>query len=124
MTLRILAVLFALRALTDVVKPMLAGSGVVFLGKLWTGVANDVLAPVLGIALLVYAFSIWTMRRFALPLGIAYAGLVAVNVFLFPVFQGLPRGFSVVGYVAFGVIGIGASVAAVWLLGRHRVELT
>ena len=47
--LRILAVLIGLRALTDVFKPLGAGSGLVFFGKMQSGTANLILAPLVGV---------------------------------------------------------------------------
>ena len=70
-TLRVFAILIALRALTDVLKPLGAGSGFVFFGKFLTGAACYVLAPIVGVVMLIYAYGLWQLRRFAMPMGIA-----------------------------------------------------
>jgi hypothetical protein len=122
--LRVFAILIALRAVTDVLKPLGAGSGFVFFGKFLTGTACYVLAPIVGVLMLVYAYGLWQLRRFALPMGIAYGVLVTINLAVFPLLQGLPPGFNVLAYVAFALIGLGVSWGAVWLLSARPQELT
>ena len=123
-TLRVFAILIGLRAATDVLKPLGAGSGFVFLGKFLTGIACYVLAPIVGALMLVYAYRLWHLRRFALPMGIAYGVLVTINLIVFPMLQGLPNGFNVPAYLAFGAIGLGVSWGAVWLLAQRKQALT
>ena len=123
-TLRAFAILIALRAATDVLKPLGAGSGFVFFGKLLTGMACYVLAPIVGAVMLVYAYGVWQLRRFALPMGIAYGALVLINLVVFPVLQGLPNGFNIAGYLAFGAIGLAVSWGTVWLLAQRKQALT
>jgi hypothetical protein len=90
---KLLAVLIALRGLTNFAKPF--GGGFVILGRLMHGgVATTVVAPVVGVVMLVYAYGLWQARSWALPLGM---------------------------YVLFAVPGIVAPWLAVWLLGRRRV---
>jgi hypothetical protein len=122
--LRVVAVLIALRAVTDVLKPLGAGSGFVFFGKLLTGTACYVLAPIVGAVMLAYAYGLWQLRRFALPIGIAYGVLVTINLAVFPLLQGLPPGFNVLAYVAFALVGLGVSWGAVLLLSARQQELT
>jgi hypothetical protein len=121
--LRALAVLIALRALTDVLKPLGAGSGLVFFGAFLTGTPETILAPLVGAYMLVYAYGMWAMRRFALPMGVAYAAYVLINLTLFPALHGLPRGMSTLAYLAFAVLGLGVTWAAVWLLVQRRPRL-
>ena len=123
-TLRIFALLFGLRALTDVFKPLGAGSGLVFFGKLLTGVPNLILAPLVGIYMLVYAYGLWRLRRFALPMGIAYAIYASINLVLFPVLQPIPGGYGAGAYAGFVAVGAGVCWGAVWLLQRRAAELT
>ena len=123
-TVRVVAILIALRAVTDVLKPLGAGSGFVFFGKFLTGTACYVLAPIVGVLMLVYAYGLWQLRRFALPMGIAYGVLVTINLAVFPLLQGLPPGFNVLAYVAFALIGLGVSWGAVLLLSVRQHELT
>lgn len=122
-TLRVFAILIALRALTDVVKPLGAGSGFVFFGKFLTGMACYVLAPIVGVLMLVYAYGLWQLRRFAVPMGVAYAALVTINLAVFPILQGLPARFNVLAYAAFALVALGVSWGAVWLLLQRREQL-
>jgi hypothetical protein len=118
--LRVIAVLIALRALTNVFKPLGAGSGLVFFGVLLSpGVLNTILAPAVGVFMLVYAYGLWTFQGFALPMGVAYAVYVVVNVLLFPVFQGLPPNFGFAAYAVFGVVAVAVPWLAVWLFVRQ-----
>ena len=85
-TLTILAILFALVAITDILKPLhLEGptTGLVFFGKRLAGTPDAILGPLLGIILLIYAAGIWRMRRYALGFGFAYAIYVTINLALF-----------------------------------------
>jgi hypothetical protein len=122
--LRIFAVLIALRALTNVFKPFGAGSGLVLFGKLLSGAPSFVLAPLLGIYMLIYAYGIWSLRRFALPMGIVYAVFVAFNVSLFPIFEPLPPEVQGWKYGVFAVVAVAIPSATVWLLSRRKAELT
>jgi hypothetical protein len=116
---RIVAVLIALRAATNLGKPFGEGSGFVVLGHLLHGVANDVLAPLFGVGMLVYAWGLWHARAWAWPLGVAYAVWATANVVLFPLREGMPAQFSPWMYGVFAVPGIVVPWLAVWLLGRR-----
>ena len=122
--LRICAVLIALRGLTNLSRPFGAGSGLVFFGKFLTGTTNVIVAPLLGVYMLVLAYGMWAMRRFALPMAIAYAVFVPINMILFVVFQGLPQRWGAGGYAVFMLIGIATTAGAAWLLAQRRAELT
>ena len=122
-TLRVLAVLIGLRALTDVFKPFGAGSGLVFFGAFLTGAPEALLGPLVGLYMLVYAYGMWAMRRFALPMGTAYAIYVLINIVLFPILHDLPQGMNASAYAAFAVIGVGLTWLAVGLLVHHRRQL-
>src|SRR5262249_59819328 len=87
---RTLALLIAIRGLTNFGKPFGAGSGLVVFGRLMHGVWSTVVAPLLGVVILVYAWTLWQARPAARPLGIAYAIWATVNVLLFPVLQAMP----------------------------------
>src|SRR5438552_15268514 len=84
--LTVLAVVFALAALEDLLKPFrLEGptTGLVFFGTRLSGMSNETLGPLLGIFLLIYAAGIWQMRRYATYLAYTYALYVAINLLLF-----------------------------------------
>jgi hypothetical protein len=78
-TLTIFAILFALLAISNLLKPLHVGgaqTGFVFLGTRTGGIANLILGPLFGLILAAYALGIWRMRRYALPLGYAYFAYV------------------------------------------------
>src|ERR1700691_5069606 len=84
--LTVLAILFAILAMSDILKPFhLEGptTGLVFFGKRLSGTPDAILAPILGIILLSYAAGIWRVRRYAMYLGYAYAIYVTANLVLY-----------------------------------------
>lgn len=113
-----LAVLIALRGATNFGKPF--GGAFVVLGHLRHGLASTVLAPLVGVLLLVYAYGLWHARSYALPLGVVYAVWATLNVVLFPLVEGVPAQFAPWMYAVFAVPGIVAPWLAVWLLRRGR----
>ena len=127
-TLTVLAILFALLAITDILKPFhLEGptTGLVFFGKRLAGTPDAILGPLLGIILLTYAAGIWRMRRYALGLGYAYAIYVALNLVLFSVRNPPPASQS---ERIFGIVYVILALAFTWgtaiLLARRKAELT
>jgi hypothetical protein len=122
-TLRVFAVLIALRALTNVFKPFGAGNAFVFFGQMLTSTAGMWLAALVGVLMLAYAWGAWNLRRWALPMAVAYAAFVALNIPLFIVFNGMPgAGYRMLG-VLFLLIGVGVTSGAAYLLWAHRQEL-
>lgn len=125
--LTVCAVLFVLLAVSNLLKPLQIGgahTGFVFFGTRLSGSANSVVGPLFGIYLLVYAYGIWTMRRFAVGMGHAYAAYVVVNLLLW---QGNDPNPRTPGYVAFGiayaVIAVGVSLGAAIALTRRKAQL-
>jgi hypothetical protein len=126
--LTILAILFAILAVTDILKPFHlegATTGLVFFGKRLSGTPDAILGPILGIILLIYAAGIWRMRRYALYLGYAYAIYVTVNLVLFSVRNPPPasRGEMIFG-LAYIVFALAFSWGTAVLLSRHKAELS
>jgi len=122
-----LAILFAILALTDILKPFhLEGptTGLVFFGKRLSGTPDAILGPLLGIVLLIYAAGIWRMRRYAMYLGYAYAIYVTLNLALFSARNPPPASQS---EIIFGIVYIILALAISWstaiLLTRRRVDL-
>jgi len=122
-----LAILFAILALTDILKPFHlegATTGLVFLGKRLSGTPDAILGPALGIILLIYAAGIWRMRRYAMYLGYAYAIYVTVNLALFSVGNPPPPSNS---ERIFGIIYLVLALALSWgtaiLLNRRKADL-
>jgi len=127
-TLRVFAVLFALLAVSNLLKPLQLGgaeTGFVFFGQRLSGTANMIAGPLFGLYLLLYAFGIWRMKRFALPMGHAYATYVVLNLLMFTAKNTPPPG---IGYRTFGIvyslIAVGVSVGAAYLLTKHKAELS
>src|SRR5437016_8695604 len=126
--LTVLAVLFALAALEDLLKPFrLEGptTGLVFFGTRLSGMSNATLGPLLGIFLLIYAAGIWQMRRYAIYLAYTYAIYVAINLLLFTATN--PRPVSQ-GEMIFGIVYSILALAFTWGAGisltRSKAELT
>ena len=71
--LRILAVLFALLAVSNLTKPlgMSVEQGFVFFGRRLTGTPNLIAAWAFAVFLFGYAAALWRERTAALPMGVA-----------------------------------------------------
>jgi hypothetical protein len=115
---RVLAVLIALRSLGNFGKRFGTGSGLVAFGRLLP--PDTLLAPALGLYMIVYAIELWSARPFALPMGVLYALFVTANLALFPIVTGLPPGIRPWMYGVYVVFGLAIVWVAVWLLGRAR----
>ncbi|MGO9452441.1 MAG: hypothetical protein ACLQDV_15585 [Candidatus Binataceae bacterium] len=123
--LTVCAVLFALLALSNFLKPVLADAhtGFVFLGHRLTGVPNDIFGPVFGLILVAYTIAIWRMRRFALPLGWAYAAYVVANMVLFSMHT-VDKPPSPAFMLATLVLGLGVPIGCAIVLTQKRGQLT
>jgi hypothetical protein len=123
--LTVCAVLFALLALSNFLKPVLADAhtGFVFFGHRLSGVPNDVIGPVFGLILLAYVIAIWQMRRFALPLGWVYAGYVVTNTVLFSMYTTDKRPSPAFMVLAL-VLGLGVPIGSAIALTQKRAQLT
>ena len=113
---RVLAVLIGLRSLGNFGKRFGTGSGLVVFGRLLP--PDTLLAPALGVGMIVYAIGLWSARPFALPLGVLYALFVTANLALFPVVTGLPAGIAPWMYGVYCIFGLAIVWTAVWLLAR------
>jgi len=125
--LTILAVSFGFLAVSNLLKPLgLEGetTGLVFLGRRLSGTANLVMGPAFGVVLGVYAWSVWNLKRLALPISYAYAAYVVANLSLYgmrePVAEG-PGGIP--AFLMYAALAIGASVASAVLLTRRKEQL-
>jgi len=125
--LTIFAILFGLLAISNFMKPMRMSPdvGFVFLGTKLTGVPNMILGPVFGIIVAAYAYGIWTMRKFALPIAYFYAAYVILNLVLFIAKnQGSQTQPQSSGFIFYPIIAIGVSSGAAVILHRRRAELS
>ena len=127
--LTVLAVVLALLAVSDVLKPLRlegADTGLVVLGRRLTGTAGAVAGIVVGVYLATYAAGVWGLRRWALPLAWGYAAWVIANVTLFTFRTPQPPDAGL-GYLVFGVVytilAVGGAVGCAVLLGRRRADL-
>lgn len=122
--LTICAILFGLLAISNFLKPVLANAntGFVFFGHRLSGVPNDILGPLFGVILAVYAFAVWQMRRFAMALGWAYAAYVVANMILFSI-QTADKPPGAVFLIATLVVGLGIPIGAAIVLTMKRASL-
>ena len=124
-TLTVFAILFGLLAVSNFLKPVLHGANFVFLGTKMTGAANAILAILFGILIAVYAFGIWTMRKFALTIAYIFFPWVVLNTVLFAM-KNKPSGPQPwAGFAIMTIaIGLGVPLASLIILHRRRAELT
>jgi hypothetical protein len=124
--LTVCAVLFAILAISNFLKPLALGAdtGFVLLGRRLSGTPNAIAGPLFGVYLLAYAAGVWRLRRYALPMAWLYAAYVVVNLVLFSLLNERPPG---VGYMLFGIVymavAVGVSGGAALLLTRRRATL-
>lgn len=123
--LRTFALLFALMALSNLLKPFAdsPNTGFVLFGQRLTGTANAIVAPSFAAFLGVYAYSIWTDRRVALPMGIAYAGYVIANLVLWNFRKPAGATTDPLFAVLYLIAALGVSSGAAVLLYRRRRQL-
>jgi hypothetical protein len=124
----VFAVLFGILAVSNLLKPFRFGgdqTGFVLLGERLSGAANTIAGLVFGLFLALYAFGIWQRKRFALPMGHAYATYVILNLILFQVKNVIPPG---IGYVMFGIVyslvAVGVSLGAAIFLTKNKALLS
>lgn len=125
--LTIFAILFGLLAISNFLKPFQFGgdqTGFVFFGQRLSGTANAIIAPLFGLYLAAYAYGIWTMRRWALPMAHAYATYVVLNLILFSFRNTSPDTVSYKLFtIVYATLAIGVSVASAVLLTQRKAEL-
>jgi tryptophan-rich sensory protein len=126
--LTLFAVLFLLAAIEDLLKPFrLEGptTGLVFFGTRLSGLANAVIAPVVGIFLLIYAAGIWRMQRYTVYLAYGYAIYVTINLVLFTTRNPPPKSQ---GELVFGVVYTILALVITWssaiVLRRNMAQLS
>ena len=99
-------------------------AGFVFFGHRLHGLANAIVGPSFGLLLAAYTYGVWTMRSWAVPLSVAYASYVLVNLLLFAL--NLPAGsdVSLTGFIGYAVVAIGVSSGGAYYLYRNRNRLS
>jgi len=128
--LTVMAVLFVLLAISNITKPLQhlrdpSHLGLVIFGyRLQTPFANAVFGPIFGLILLGYAWGIWRMKRWVLPLAILYALYVPWNLVLFWFANGGDPHRSLRFIVQYLAVAITGSVGTGLYLAYHRERLT
>jgi uncharacterized membrane protein (DUF2068 family) len=123
---RAFGAIYALLAVSNCTKPleMQEEHGLVFFGARLHGTPNLVVAPLLGVYLAVYAYGLWKQKKLALPLGVAYALYVPLNMYLFTVRSpDLVEVNSLFG-ITYIAIALGVSWSAAFLVVTRRSELS
>lgn len=123
--LRSLALLFALMALSDLLKPFAytPTTGFVLLGQRLSGTTNTIVALAFSAMLACYAHAIWNEKRRALPLGIAYAVYVVANLLLWNLRKPEGAATPLLFALPYLVSAIGVSSGAALLLKKHQHRL-
>ena len=126
---RALAIAMGLLAISNFLKPITqsfdpaGNAGFVLFGTRLQGTANLVAGPVFGAILAAYAYGVWTRRRWVVPIAIAYATYVVVNLVLF--MSNPPPGGDpgLVFGLVYAAVAIGVSSGGAWYLMQHKEEL-
>jgi hypothetical protein len=120
-----LAVLMGIIALSNLWKPVAqtmapdSPAGFVFFGHRLHGVANAVIGPLFGCLLGAYAYGVWTMQRWVVPIALAYAAYVPVNLVLFAMDPPPGSGGAVFGAI-YALVAVGVSGGGAWYLYVRR----
>jgi hypothetical protein len=127
--LSVMTVLFVLLAISDFAKPLpsahsAAAGGIVEFGHRFYGIwPNVLLGALFGILFLVYAYGLWNMRAWVLPIAIAYAFYVPYNVVLFNYFKEPGPRFSIAFTVIWLAIALAGSIGTAVYLAYNRDRL-
>jgi len=123
-----LAVLMGILAISNLSKPIGqsmspdSSAGFVFFGNRLHGVANAIIGPLFGCVLAAYAYGVWTMQRWVVPIALAYAAYVPVNLVLFAMHPPPGSGGAVFAAI-YAIVAIGVSGGGAWYLYTHRDQL-
>ena len=123
-----IAVLLAVLALSNFTKAFQNMSDptkglVVFGVRFETVLPNAILGPLFGIILAAYAYGIWKMQRWVLPLAIAYAFYVPVNLVVFWFLHGTMTHPPVIGLLIYHAVAFTGSIGTALYLAYHHDRL-
>jgi hypothetical protein len=128
MFLSVMAILFVVLAISDFTKVLQhagnpAVGGLVILGhKFHRTAANLVLGPLVGLFLLAYAYGLWNLRAWVVPISVFYAFYVPVNLVLFWSLHQLPP--PTIRFIVFYLfVSLTGSVGTALYLAFHRDRL-
>jgi hypothetical protein len=119
-----LAVLMGIMALSNISKPIAqamspeSSAGFVFFGQRLQGNANAIIGPLFGVFLGTYAYGVWTMQRWVLPVAFAYAAYVLLNLMLFATDPPPDSGGPIFGAI-YALVAIGVSAGGAWYLNKN-----
>jgi hypothetical protein len=123
-----LAVLMGLMAISNFAKPLGqamdpgGNAGFVFFGQRLHGTANAIIGPVFGLVLAAYAYGVWRMKRWVVPLAGAYAVYVIVNLVLFTANPPLGDRPSLLFMLGYALVAIGVSSGGALYVYRRLRE--
>jgi hypothetical protein len=119
--LRSFALLFALMALSDLLKPFVYTEtvGFVFLGQRLSGTPNIVAALSFSAFLAAYAWSIWREKKVAVTMGTVYAVYVLANLVLWNFRKPADAEAPLLFVIPYLISAIGVSSGAAILLRKH-----
>ena len=123
-----LAIAMGLMAISNFWKPIAqttspeSSVGFVLFGIRMHGAANAIFGPLFGALLAAYAYGVWTMRRWVIPIAFTYAGYVIVNLALFMMID--PEAPSPLLMLPYAIVAIGVSSGGAYLLSQRRDRLT
>jgi hypothetical protein len=126
--LTVMAILFVILAISDFTKILQhandpAVGGIVILGHKFTRpFATLTLGPLFGLFLLTYAYGLWHMSRWVIPMSVFYAFYVPVNMVLFWSLHQLPP--PTVRFIVFYLfLSLTGSVGTALYLAFHKDQL-
>ena len=123
--LRILGVCFCLLAVSNFTKflEMSSNQGFMLFGMRQHGTPDLIWGWIFGAYLLIYGIGVLRMRAWALPMGVAYAAYVVVNLVLFTIRMSDEAFAHPLFGIVYAIVAIAGSAGAVHLLRRHQAEL-
>ena len=124
--LRICGICFCLLAVSNFTKflEMSPHQGFMFFGMRQRGTPDLVWGWIFGAYLLIYGIGVLRMRAWAIPMGAAYAAYVVLNLILFTIRMSDEALARPIFGLIYTIVAIGVSSGAVYLLRKHRAELT
>jgi hypothetical protein len=123
--LRICGILFCLLAVSNCTKFIEASphQGFMLFGMRQHGLPNLVWGWVFGIYLAIYGVGVLRRRAYALPMGIAYAIYVVLNLILFTIRMPEEAWARPIFGLVYIIVAVGVSSGPVVLLRRNRAAL-